>query len=107
MEYSRKVRDVAFILTIGIFGVLVSAFAWYLLFIAENRAFVQEFDSRAHNQAIILQGGIHDYWDQLYALQALFEFLKSRHRARSIFAVFKVIANRSFGRPEFCLGSTR
>jgi diguanylate cyclase (GGDEF)-like protein len=43
------------------------------LFTTENRAFVQEFDSRAHNQATILQAGVHDYWDQLYALKALFD----------------------------------
>jgi len=73
MEYSRRIRDVAPILTIGILGVLVSAFAWYLLFTTENRAFVQEFDSRAHNQAIILQNGVTDYWDQLFATKALFD----------------------------------
>ena len=71
MEYSRRIRDVAPILTIGILGVLVSAFAWYLLFTTENRAFVQEFDSRAHNHATILQSGINDYWDKLYAVKAL------------------------------------
>lgn len=73
MEIWRNPRDVAPILTIGILGVLVSAFAWYLLFTAENRTFVQEFNSRAHNQASILQGGVSNYWDQLYALQALFD----------------------------------
>jgi len=51
----------------------VSIFAWYLLFNAEDQAFVQEFDSRARNQAIILQSGINDYWDKLYAVKALFD----------------------------------
>ena len=39
----------------------------------ETRAAIREFDSRAANQATILQNGIEDYWDELYAVQDLFE----------------------------------
>jgi CHASE1-domain containing sensor protein len=56
-----------------ILGITASIGVWYQTFASENRAFVQEFDSRAHNQATILQAGVHDYWDQLYALKALFD----------------------------------
>ena len=69
MEYWRKIRHVAPALTVGVLGVIVSVLAWYLTSTTETRAFVQEFDSRAHNQAIILQDGIDDYWDKLYAVK--------------------------------------
>src|SRR5664279_986400 len=73
MEIWRKIRHLAPILTVVILGITASIGVWYQTFASENRAFVQEFDSRAQNQATILQAGVHDYWDQLYALKALFD----------------------------------
>src|SRR5664279_5680013 len=72
MEIWRKTRHLAPILTVVMLGITASIGVWYQTFASENRTFVQAFDSRAHNQAIILQNGVSDYWDQLYALQALF-----------------------------------
>jgi len=77
MEYWRRFRHVAPVLTVGALGVIVSIFAWYLTFASESREFTREFASRANNQALILQSGIDDHWDKLYALKALFD--SSRH----------------------------
>ena len=44
-----------------------------LLTAAEERTLVEEFNSRANNQGIILQNGIHDYWDKLSSVRALFD----------------------------------
>ena len=53
---------------------LAACFAvWLLTVAAEERALVQEFDSRANNQAVILQNGIEDYWDKLSSVRALFD----------------------------------
>jgi diguanylate cyclase (GGDEF)-like protein len=72
-ENRRRIRHVAPVLTVGIVGVAVSIFFWYVTATSENHAFVQEFDGRANNQSIILQNGIDDYWDKLYAVRALFD----------------------------------
>ena len=72
-ENKRRIWHFAPILTVGIVGVVVSISVWYLTAASENRAFVQEFAGRANNQAIILQNGIDDYWDKLYAVRALFD----------------------------------
>lgn len=89
MEYWRKIRHVAPALTVGVLGVIVSVLAWYLTSTTETRAFVQEFDSRAHNQAIILQDGIDDYWDKLYAVKALFDS-SNRSISRNEFVDFSM-----------------
>jgi CHASE1-domain containing sensor protein len=72
-ENWHRIWDIAPVLTVGIIGVAASIFFWYLTFASENRAFVQEFDGQANNQAIILQNGIDEYWDKLYAVRALFD----------------------------------
>ena len=40
---------------------------------SETRAAIQEFDDRAKNQAAVLENGIDEYWDELYAVQDLFK----------------------------------
>src|SRR5471030_2400375 len=72
-ENRRRIRHFAPILTVVVVSVAVSIFFWYVTVASENRAFVQEFDGRANNQAIILQNGIDDYWEKLYAVLALFD----------------------------------
>ncbi len=72
-ENKRRIWYFASILTVGIVGVAVSIFFWYVTSASENRALIQEFDGRANNQAIILQNGIDDYWNKLYAVRALFD----------------------------------
>jgi diguanylate cyclase (GGDEF)-like protein len=72
-ENKRRIWHFAPILTVGIVSVAVSIFFWYVTSASEYRAFVQEFDGRANNQAIILQNGIDDYWEKLYAVRALFD----------------------------------
>src|ERR1700674_1350768 len=72
-ENRISTRHVAPVLIVGIVGVAVSIFFWYVTATSEYRAFVQEFDGRANNQSIILQNGIDDYWGKLYAVRALFD----------------------------------
>ena len=67
------VRYIAPIFTIAFVSVAVSLTAWHLMVESEDRAFVQEFSGQASNQAIILQKGIEDYWDNFYAAKSLFE----------------------------------
>jgi CHASE1-domain containing sensor protein len=69
----RRIRRVGPVLAVGLVGVAVSITVWYLAIALENRAFEQEFSGRADNQIIMLQNGIGDYWDKLYAVRALFE----------------------------------
>jgi diguanylate cyclase (GGDEF)-like protein len=73
MKRRRWIWHFAPILSVGIVGVAASVGVWYLTIAAENRALVQDLAGRASNQSIILQNGIDDYWDKLYALRALFD----------------------------------
>jgi diguanylate cyclase (GGDEF)-like protein len=72
MENLRRIRRFAPVLIVGIVGITVSVAIWYLTFVSENRAFTQEFGSRANNQATILQNGVNNFWDKLYAVRAFF-----------------------------------
>src|ERR1700730_8675212 len=72
MENLRRIRHFAPVLIVGIVGIIASVAIWYLTFASENRAFTQEFVSRANNQATILQNGVNNFWDKLYALRAFF-----------------------------------
>lgn len=60
---------------VAIIGVTASIAVWYLTFSAEQRAMVQEFNGRANNQAIIMENGVDDYWDELYAVRDFFNSL--------------------------------
>ena len=66
------IRSFVPILIMGLCGIAMSVGAWYMLSQSENRAAIREFNGRAANQASILENGIDDYWDELYAVQALF-----------------------------------
>ncbi len=66
------IRSFVPILIMGLCGIAMSVGAWYMLSQSETRAAIREFNSRAANQASILENGIDDYWDELYAVQALF-----------------------------------
>jgi diguanylate cyclase (GGDEF)-like protein len=67
------IRYLAPVLAVGFVGVAVSIAIWYLMLAAENRAFVQEFFSRADNQGSALQNGLNEYGDRLYAVRSLFD----------------------------------
>jgi diguanylate cyclase (GGDEF)-like protein len=73
MENTHRIRQLAPVLAVGIIGVAASISVWYLALAAENRALAQELDARAGNQATVLQNGIDDYWDKLYAVRSLFD----------------------------------
>lgn len=70
----------------AIVGLFVTLSVWYLTLTSEQRAFELEFSGRANNQHTILQNGIGDYWDRLYAVRALFE--SSGHVTREEFETF-------------------
>ena len=70
MEKRSPIWHFASVLAVGIVGIIASLAIWYLTFASENRAFIQEFESRSENQASILQNGVNDFWDKLYALRA-------------------------------------
>ena len=74
-EFWLRVRHFAPAHIVAVVGIAASVAVWYLAFSGEQRAIVQEFNGRANNQAITLQNGIDDYWDELYAVHALFESL--------------------------------
>src|SRR6202050_3575544 len=69
----RGARQLAPVLALGVLGVTMSAASWHVMAEAETRAAAREFDSRAENRSIVLKKGIDDYWDELYALRALFD----------------------------------
>ena len=71
----RAILDFAPVVLVGACGFALSAGASYMASKSETRAAIREFDSRAANQAAILENGIDDYWDELYAVQYLFESL--------------------------------
>lgn len=73
IENRRRIRHFAPVLIAGIVGVVASISVWSLTVTSENRAFWQDFPSRAANQAIILQNGIYNSWDKLYATRAFFD----------------------------------
>jgi CHASE1-domain containing sensor protein len=73
MKYGGPVRHFAPIVAVGIVSVAASVAVWHLTRASEHRALVEEFSSRAHNQATILQGGVDDYLDELRSVRALFD----------------------------------
>jgi diguanylate cyclase (GGDEF)-like protein len=60
-------------IAVGLLGIFVTIGVWHLTVLAENRAREMEFSSRANNHRMLLQNGINDYWEKLYALRALFD----------------------------------
>jgi len=52
---------------------VVSIAAWRLTVASETHTATLEFAQRADNQARVLQSGIADYLDKLYAVRALFD----------------------------------
>jgi diguanylate cyclase (GGDEF)-like protein len=72
-EIWHRIWHLGPVLTVGLVGVAVSISIWYLMIASESRAFGQEFAGRADNQIILLQNGVNDYWDKLYAVRALFD----------------------------------
>jgi CHASE1-domain containing sensor protein len=69
----RGFRHLAPVLALGILGIVASVATWHVMSEEEARAAVHEFEGRAENQAIVLRNGIGNYWDELYALQGLFD----------------------------------
>lgn len=72
-EKWRAVRNLAPIVLVGACGLTVSVGASYMMAKSETSAAIQEFDGRADNQAAVLENGINDYWNELYAVQDLFK----------------------------------
>ena len=60
-------------LIIGVVGLFVTLGVWHLTTTAETRAREIEFFGRANNQRTLLQNGIADYGNKLYAIRAFFE----------------------------------
>jgi diguanylate cyclase (GGDEF)-like protein len=69
----RGIRHLAPVLALGVLGAAMSVATWHVMAEAETRSAVHEFEARAENQAIVLKNGIGNYWDELYALQGLFD----------------------------------
>ena len=86
-QHRLRIRYFAPVLIVAIVGLAASVAVWYLAFSAEQRATVEEFNARANNQAITLDNGVDDYWDELYAVRALFESLDQKV-TREQFATF-------------------
>lgn len=72
-EIQRWLTHVALVPLVAIVGVAATVSIWYLTAVSEDRAVLREFSNRANNQAVLLQSGINNYWDKLYATRALFE----------------------------------
>ena len=73
MKSWRRFRPFVPVFAVAMVSIAVSLLVAYLAAASVSRAFVQDFSGRAHNQAIVLQSGINDYWDKLYAVRALFD----------------------------------
>jgi diguanylate cyclase (GGDEF)-like protein len=69
----RGVRHLAPAIALGVIGVALSVVTWHVMAEAETRSAVREFNGRAENRSIVLKNGIDDYWEELYALRALFD----------------------------------
>jgi EAL domain-containing protein (putative c-di-GMP-specific phosphodiesterase class I) len=65
-KFWRLVRHFAPAHLVAIVGIAASVAVWYLVFSAEQRAMIQEFNGRANNLATIMESGVNDYWDELY-----------------------------------------
>jgi len=66
-------RNGAPVLIVAVVGVAASVAVWALTVNSENRTFALEYTQRADNQASVLQSGISNYLEKLYAVRALFD----------------------------------
>jgi diguanylate cyclase (GGDEF)-like protein len=67
------VRTQAPVVIVGAASLAACFAVWLLTVAAEQQTLVQEFYSRANNQAVVLQNGVDNYWDRLSSVRALFE----------------------------------
>jgi CHASE1-domain containing sensor protein len=86
-KFWRLVQHFAPAHLVAIVGVAASVAVWYLVFSAERRAMIQEFNGRANNLATIMESGVNDYWEELYAVRALFGSL-DQNVTREEFEIF-------------------
>jgi diguanylate cyclase (GGDEF)-like protein len=77
LNQRRGRNNFAPVLVVGVVGVVASLLFWYLTVASEDRASAAEFSGRASNQAVVLQSGLNDYRDKLYAVRALFDSSKT------------------------------
>jgi len=72
-KFWARMRPDVHTVTAAIAGLFISVSVWYLTLASEHRAYEAEFSGRANNQRTILQSGIDNYWDKLFAVRALFD----------------------------------
>ena len=97
VRFWHRVRHLAPVHTVAIVGIAASLAVWYLAFSAEKRSTVQEFNSRANNQAITMDNGIDDYWDELYSVRALIESLNQKVTREQFETFAKALISRHTG----------
>jgi diguanylate cyclase (GGDEF)-like protein/PAS domain S-box-containing protein len=97
VQFWLSARHSAPVHTVAAVGIAASLAVWYLAFSAEQRATVQEFNARANNQAITMDNGIDDYWDELYAVQALIESLNQKITREQFGSFAKALVSRHTG----------
>ena len=73
MKYGRWIRQIAPILSVAILGIAVSIAAWHQTVASEDRTAELEYARRSDNQANVLQSGIDEYWEKLFAVRALMD----------------------------------
>ncbi len=95
-EYSRKWRPVGHawpLVAAGFLGLVVAISAWFAVSIWEQRLARAKFNATAGDYASVLQNGLDDFLDSIYALRAFYD---SSHQVdRSEFALFTSQFNRN------------
>ena len=69
----QRIWQVAPVLIASAVGIVASIAVWRQTVASEDRTFALEYAQRADNQANVLQNGISNYLDKLYAVRALFD----------------------------------
>ena len=81
-KYRELARVVFPTLVAGFSGLFVTMAMWHLTAEAEHRQYEIEFAGRANNHRTVLQRGIDDYWDSMYAVRAFFDASETINRGQ-------------------------
>ena len=96
LEYSRKWRPVGHawpLVAAGVLGLVAAICAWFAVSIWEQRLARAKFNATAGDYASVLQNGLDDFLDSIYALRAFYD---SSHQVdRGEFALFTSQFNRN------------